>query len=177
MQRVAVLGCGGSGKTMLARAIAQAHGLPLVDVDALGVEDGRELPVAELWARHDEAIERDAWVVDAMRLNLLERRLERADTAVFLDLPRRACLLGLLQRRLRGGGAGVPGRLDREFLRWVWGFPRTTRPAVLKVLARHADTTEVVILRSRRAARAYMAGLPAGRSTRRVDSAAPAEAA
>jgi adenylate kinase family enzyme len=165
VRRVAVLGCGGAGKTTLARAIGASFGLPVVHVDLLQREDGEVLSEAEWWARHDAVLEREAWVLDAMKLRLLDRRLAAADTAIFLDLPRRSCLLGILRRRLRYRGRLVPedGVVDRvnvDFLRWVWGFRRTTRPEVLELLASHADTTEVVILTSRRAVRAYLSSLP-----------------
>lgn len=163
--RVAVVGCGGAGKTTLARAIGASLGLPVVHVDLLRREDGQVLSEAEWWARHDAVLEGEAWVLDAMKLRLLDRRLAVADTAIFLDLPRRTCLLGILTRRLRYRGRlvpeeGVVDQVNLAFLRWVWGFRRTTRPAVLKILASHADTTEVVILTSRRAVRAYLSSLP-----------------
>lgn len=166
MRRVAVLGCGGAGKTTVARAIAAAYGLPVWHVDIAQRGGGTLVPESEWWAEHDALIERDAWVIDAMKPTLLPHRLAAAETAVFLDLPRRSCLLGLLQRRLRYRGridveAGVVDRLNVPFLRWVWGFRRTTRPQVLKMLAEAADTTDVVTLTSRRAVRAFLAGLPA----------------
>jgi hypothetical protein len=56
----------------------------------------------------------------------------------------------------------VLDRLNPALLGWVRVSARTTRPAVLEILPSHADTTDVVILRSRRAMRAYLETLPAG---------------
>jgi len=42
---------------------------------------------------------------------------------------------------------GCPERLDLEFLRWIWGYPRTRRPRVLELLAdfERAGGTAVVL--------------------------------
>ena len=36
---------------------------------------------------------------------------------------------------------GCPQKVDLEFLRWIWSFPRRTRPRMLATLERHAATT------------------------------------
>jgi len=164
VHRIAVLGCGGSGKTTLARELGRLLELPVVHVDMLQRSSGALLPEEVWWRLHDEAVGQERWVIDAMKPGLLDRRLAAADTAILLDLPRRTCLLGILQRRLRYRGRivpdeGVVDRLDVAFLRWVWRFRRTTRPLVLDLLARHAGTTDVLVLSSRREVRAYVASL------------------
>jgi adenylate kinase family enzyme len=100
---------------------------------------------AELNARADE----DAWVIDAMKLSILEHRVARADTVVFLDLPRRSCYLGLLQRRKWRRDIANP-----QFLRWIWRFPRDARPRVYAILER--ASADVVVLRSRREVRRFL---------------------
>jgi len=99
-----------------------------------------------------------------MRLSSLDRRIGAADTVVFLDLPRRSCLAGILRRRLHHRGAvdpatGVADRIDAAFLRWVWRFPRLDRPRILEALAAAPASTAVVTLRSRCEARAFLAAV------------------
>lgn len=86
-----------------------------------------------------------------MKLSIVEHRVARADTVVFLDLPRRSCYLGIVRR-----GLWRRDLLNPEFLRWIWRFPPVARPRILEILERHRETTEVVILRSRRSARRYL---------------------
>ena len=66
---------------------------------------------------------------------------------------------------------GCPQKVDLEFLRWIWTFPKRTRPKVLGVLGRHAPTTDVVHLRSAADIRAFLSRL------RREVPVPPAEAA
>ena len=167
MRRVAVIGCGGSGKTTLARELTGRLGLPVVHADFVVYRNG-DAPRSEAEWRADLAAlaDGDAWVIDAMKVSTLEQRVERADTVVFLDLPRRSCYAGVLRRRLRYRGLvdrerGIADRITLEFLRWIWRFRREARPRILAILGRHAASTRVVVLRSRREIGRFLASLPA----------------
>lgn len=156
MQRVAVIGCGGSGKTTAARELGRRLDLPVVHLDLVdgAVADPGAVRREELASL--AAAER--WVIDGLKLATLSDRLARADTVVFCDLPRRWCYLGVLQRRLRHRGRvvpelGVADRLSLGFLRWIWRFPRDTRPRLVVLLAEHRN---VVVLRSRRQVRRWL---------------------
>ena len=54
-----------------------------------------------------------------------------------------------------------PERFDLEFLRYVWTFHRTRRPALVEKLERFASRGRVAVARSRREARALLCALPA----------------
>jgi adenylate kinase family enzyme len=163
VERVTVIGCGGSGKTTLARELGRRLGLPVVHADfVVHAEPGHvERPEPEWQAELAAVADGEHWVIDAMKLSTLDHRLARADTVVFLDLPRRACYAGLLRRRLRHRGRidpmlGVADVLGLGFLGWIWGFPRRARPQILALLARHAADTDVVVLRSRSQVRRWL---------------------
>jgi adenylate kinase family enzyme len=143
VRRVAVIGCGGAGKTVLARRLGEVLALPVVHSDLH----------RPLWDEHGDQIAGDEWVIDGMRLGMLDERLARADTVVFLDRGPLACYWGILRRRLRYRGGlhaddGVADFVNWEFIRWVWTFRRKHRPRVLELLERHATSTAVVVLRS-----------------------------
>ncbi len=151
MNRIAVVGSGGAGKTTLARALADELDLPLAhgDLHRPGWEEVQPGVIAG-----------DRWVIDAMRLGSLDARLARADTAIFVDRSTAACLWGIFARRLLEGRRlqpdGGTGVLSREMLGWVLRFRRRHRPRVLELLERHAADTQVVVLRSRREAEAFL---------------------
>ena len=156
MQRVAVIGCGGSGKTTLANALAARLEIPVIHIDShyWQVRDGRRVEsTPQEWADcHRELVGREAWVMDGMKLGVLRERLAYADTVIYLDLPTRACLTGILRRRLRYRGQlrpdlGVYDRISWQFLRWVWSFRRRHRPALLQALTSFEG--ETIILRRR----------------------------
>lgn len=72
MQRVAVIGCGGSGKTTLANALANRLGAPVIHIDSHYWKDREgervESTPEEREARHRELIAQPRWVMDGMKL-------------------------------------------------------------------------------------------------------------
>ena len=150
MQRVVVVGPGGAGKTVFAERLSQRTGIPVVHLDRIFYRDGwAELPREEAVAALEAAIAGERWIVDGNFLDAGDSRFERADTVVFLDLPRWLCLARIVRRRIRDRGkarADLPGSegLDWAFMRWTWRFPH------------ELDLPNVVRLRTRREADAMI---------------------
>ena len=92
MTRVSVVGNSGSGKSRLARRVADALGVPYVELDAIHHLAGWEpIDGEEFMARVAEIAATDEWVIDGnYRSVVVEGPVWRhADTVVWLDLPRR----------------------------------------------------------------------------------------
>lgn len=163
MNRIAVIGCGGSGKSHLARELGAALGLTPVHLDARYYDKNwNPLPKDEFAAVQRDLVASPRWVIDGNYASSLPIRLEAADTVIFLDLPALACLRGIAQRRLRHGGGqhdaiGVYDRITWNFVRYIIGYRRAMAPRVRALIAEHAGDAEVVVLRSRRAGRRYLA--------------------
>ncbi|HEY2597275.1 MAG TPA: AAA family ATPase [Candidatus Dormibacteraeota bacterium] len=106
MRRISVVGVSGSGKTTLARVLADRLGAPLVELDALMHQPGWVPKPDEEFKREVlQATAQDTWVVDGnYRQVVIEGPVwQRADTVVWLDLPRRTIMRQLFSRTLRRG--------------------------------------------------------------------------
>jgi adenylate kinase family enzyme len=88
VRRIAIMGTTCSGKSTLARQLAERLDLPYVELDALYWGDNWRQPEAEEFRRRVEPIVREeAWVVDGNYSSTLRGLvLRRADTLVWLDL-------------------------------------------------------------------------------------------
>ena len=89
MQRVAVFGNAGGGKSTLAKRLAQLTGLPLYPVDVLQdpTADGSR-PHAEYLQAHARLLQHDTWIIDGFGcVPSAWERFACADTLVYVDLP------------------------------------------------------------------------------------------
>ena len=102
MERILIIGCSGSGKSRLARALGQKQGLPVIHLDQLWwKENWQNVTKEEFDSRLAMALNMDRWIIDGNYSRTMEARLSRCDTVIYLDFSRWACLLGMCQRILR----------------------------------------------------------------------------
>jgi hypothetical protein len=88
MQRVAVIGNSGGGKSVLARQMSARFDLPYIEIDRILWQTGWRLaPEARYRAQHERIIAQDRWVVDGLgRQDSIPARLARATDIVLIDL-------------------------------------------------------------------------------------------
>jgi len=154
VERVAVVGSGGAGKSTLAREIGQRTGLPVTHLDREFWSPGWvESPKDEWRARQEELVAHERWVLDGNYGGTFDVRFARADTVVVLALSRSRCVTRAFLRSARNFGKpiqaeGCPERIDLTFLKWVWRYPIDSRPRLDAALERHRDHLDVIELTS-----------------------------
>ena len=142
--RLVVVGCSGSGKTTMARALAKACDLTHVELDGLNWTAGwRDLAIQEpetFRARVAEAAAGERWVMDGNYTKARDIHWTRATAIIWMDTPRRRVMPQVIWRSfIRALGkrelwAGTGNReefrrwLDPEHpIRWAWDTHRTIR--------------------------------------------------
>lgn len=170
MKKVALIGCGGSGKTFLSKQFASLIDAPVTHLDAVYYdEEWNTLSKEKFAATQEDLVEAATWVIEGNYAGTMPIRLRAADTVIFLDIPPAVCLWGLAQRRLRYGGGqndstGVYDRISWNFVRYVWGYRKTMAPRVRDLISEHATEATVHVVTSRRQARALLDRIGAQRS-------------
>jgi adenylate kinase family enzyme len=158
VQRVAILGSGGAGKTTLAVELGSRTGLPVVHLDPLYWAPGWvPRPPEDFHTALVAAVAEERWILDGNVLwgDADDPRFRRVDTVVFLDLSRSTCIRRAVTRRLGYDGqrrpdlpAGCREEIELSFFRWMWGYPKRVRPRVLAILAGLGPEVAVHHLRS-----------------------------
>jgi hypothetical protein len=119
-RRICVVGNGATGKSTLARLLAERLGLRYIDRDALVWHEAWTIvPRSDRFPLFDAATREDGWTFDGhLRSGYPDEELvlERCDTIIWLDFPRWRSLLSMAQRtigRVRSGKPGAGGNLER----------------------------------------------------------------
>ena len=163
MERVIIIGCGGAGKSTLARQLGEKTGIPVVHLDKLFWHPGWvESTKEEIDCKIREEMEKPCWIMDGNYNRTIPERIKRCDTIIYLDFSRFACLMGVLKRVLTtygkvrpDMGEGCPERVDWEFLKWVWNFNKNNREKNYRLL-NEAEGVETIVLKNRRAVKRFL---------------------
>ncbi|HVT10582.1 MAG TPA: adenylate kinase [Polyangia bacterium] len=167
MQRVAVFGNTGAGKSTLARRLAELTGLPLFPLDLIQWRSGDvEVPHAEYLERHAEILHRPAWIIDGYGCRASAwQRFAVADTLVYIDLPLITHAWWVTKRLFQGLFATPEGwpagsRMLRSTLgcyRTMWLCHRRLTPDYRRLVAGARAEKRVHHLRSRADISAFLA--------------------
>ena len=144
MNRVLVIGCPGSGKSMFSRALHRITGLPLFHLDMMYWNaDRTTVDPSVFHDRLKSVLQNEEWIIDGNYASTMELRMQACDTIVFLDYPQEVCLNGIRERR----GKVRPdmpwmepeNEEDEEFIAFVQSFRMQNRPKIMQLLARYGE--------------------------------------
>ena len=158
MERVIIIGCGGAGKSTLARKLGEKTGLPVVHLDQIFWSPGNweHLQSDEFDTLLINELNKPQWILDGNYNRTMELRLEKCDTVIYLDFNRFQCIFGWLKRVMTNWGTARPDMapgcnewFDPEFAKWLWNFNKKNRSRYHSMLAK-TEGIRVYILKNRR---------------------------
>lgn len=166
-KRILIIGSGGAGKSTLSKKLAEKWKLPLVHLDALFWNAGWvPTPKQEFRKIIQAKLAEDEWIIDGNFDSTLAFRAKYADLIIFLDFPKVLCTYRVLKRAWKYRGTtrpdmapGCTEKIDIEFAKWVWRFPRDARPGIVNILKDIKDA-DICILRNPKEVKSFLETAP-----------------
>jgi adenylate kinase family enzyme len=104
MKKIAVFGKPGSGKSTLSKSLSFAIGIPLHPLDSIVYQRNGDLVDRETFDKaHENILTSDSWMIDGLGpMGSFNKRLDAADTLIYIDLPYAVSYWLVTKRLLKG---------------------------------------------------------------------------
>ena len=167
MKRILIIGCGGAGKTTLARQLGEKLNLPVVHLDQIFWSPGnwQHMERAAFDAALERELAKECWIMDGNYDRTLPLRMQHCDTIIYLDFTMVRCMTGWLGRVIKNWGHAradmAPGCnewFDPEMARFIWRYNRDNRQRNYRLL-NEAKGVEAIVLKNRCAVKKFLKSL------------------
>ncbi|MGG1167147.1 DNA topology modulation protein [Bacillus mycoides] len=156
MKKIILIGSGGSGKSTLAKQLGNKLKIQVYHLDALFWKPNWVgVPREEQRTVQHDLIKEEKWIIDGNYGGTMDIRINAADTIIFLDIHRTICVYRAFKRIVQyrnktrpDMGTGCEERFDLQFFKWIWEYPKTKRPAIVKRLDQLNKDKRVIILKT-----------------------------
>ena len=160
LKKTIVIGCPGSGKSTVSRALHNKTGIPLYHLDMMYWNaDKTTVEKSVFLERLSVVLAKDEWIIDGNYGSTMELRMAVCDTVIFLDYPLDVCLDGIRNRRgkPRSDMPWIETEEDAEFIEFIKSYNEQQKPKVLELLEKYSDKN-IIIFKSREQADAFLNG-------------------
>jgi len=154
MKKIAIIGSGGSGKSTFSILLGKELNLPVHHLDKLYWQPNWVRTANEEWENIlNNLCKNEQWIIDGNYKSTLDIRLKACDTVIFLDVNRFVCIYRAIKRTLISShrpdmAKGCKERFNMEFIKFLWCYPATIRPVILKRLNAIKEDKNVIIAKS-----------------------------
>ena len=162
MKRILVIGCPGAGKTYFSKRLGAILSLPVIHMDNLyWREDKTCVSQEELKEKLLPYLKNDEWIIDGNYHHCLEMRLPYATDVFILDISRKECIQGILERidQPRDDFPWVENEEDAaELIAWTASYGFRTKDEELALLNKNKHLN-VHVIKTRQEANEYLDNL------------------
>ncbi len=155
MEKIAIIGSAGAGKTTLAQKLYSILNIKVVHLDRLFWQPGwKEKPRDTRIEIMENLVQEKQWIIEGTYLGSSESRLNAADTVIFLDIAPSFCLWRIIKRHRDYHGCsrrdlkeGCKDKPNPIRILKVLVFPIRGRRTLKKKL-RNYESKQIIRLRS-----------------------------
>ena len=145
-KRIILVGSGGSGKSWLAKRLANITGYKMIHLDCeFWQPNWTKTPKEEWIEKQNGFIKEEKWIIDGNYNSSMELRFAAADLVIFLDINRFICMWSALKRHGKKR-SDLPGYLEEkmnlefiDFLKWIWSFKKAGKKRILDLHEKYPE--------------------------------------
>lgn len=147
--KIIIIGCSGSGKSWLAKKIAEITGYPLIHLDnEYWLPNWTKPPKDEWIAKQKELIKAERWIIEGNYNSTMELRFAAADLVIFLDINKILCIISAAKRTGKKR-SDLPDYLEEprvfnkeflEFCKYIWQYPKQGKLTVMNLHNKYSET-------------------------------------
>ena len=149
--KIHIIGCSGSGKTYLAKALSEKYNIPHFDLDDIQWDNnadgyGVKMPIEKRTELLNNILKNDSWIIEGVYYAWVGKCFEDADKIYVLDISKRIYTYRIIKRAIKrklGFERGKKETLKSVYslLKWTDTFQNKNMVEIKKILSAYPDKT------------------------------------
>jgi adenylate kinase family enzyme len=151
MQRIAVIGLPGSGKSTFATQLGALLTIPVHHLDKYMFNGSVRIEQKIFVESQMKLLDDPCWIIEGCSITTLELRFARADTVIFLNLSRLLCIGRAFKRlfALKSNDTGCLQGFNRELVKYIWNFNRDKKPFIQELSKKYPHVQCIIFKRAK----------------------------
>lgn len=156
--KIHIIGCSGSGKTYLAKALSKKYNIPHFDLDDIQWDNnadcyGIKMPIEKRTELLNNILKNENWIIEGVYYKWIGKCFEDADKIYVLDIPKRVYTYRIIKRTIKRKLGFEKGKKETlksvyNLLKWTDTFQNESMPRIMEILKSYKEKT--VCLTSKR---------------------------
>lgn len=149
--KIHIIGCSGSGKTYLAKALSEKYNIPHFDLDDIQWDNnadgyGVKMSIEKRTALLNDILKNDSWIIEGVYYAWVGKCFEDADKIYVLDIPKRVYTYRIIKRTIKRKLGLEKGKKETfksvyNLLKWTDTFQKKNMVEVRKMLSHYTQKT------------------------------------
>ena len=149
--KIHIIGCSGSGKTYLAKALSKKYNTPHFDLDDIQWDNnaggyGVKMPVEKRTELLNNILENEDWIIEGVYYAWVGKCFEDADKIYVLDIPKRVYTYRIVKRAIKRKLGHEKKKKEAlksvyHLLKWTNTFQSKSMIEIKKILSAYPEKT------------------------------------